>query len=804
MALWLVLASIGATVAYRAVVWPDASRLPLPLAGTTQKIATSEFDGIENLQTIQISNPDAEALSGARVDLLAALRDKKDVYEIVFAPGAHDFYDDYGLLFRPLDEVKARVVYALSLLPLFTAIAEAPNAGGMTTLVNEIAGAVQQGRTSQGVTDLMNEAAASVQALVRGEDRPLDWAKIADLVIPETSQTATILALPKPGQEEAARSLTDRVLGVLRDSSSTRAEFSQSAAPAAKERYRKSGYLRIAAALCIGAAFVFLLVAIFIGRLQMIVVIALPAFVVLWPLLAVIMVADGRDWLSFWPVIFAAVFGTLVMSLHKAFLLVDQFGGTEANQSGAMLVDQLHGARLVWLTLTYVSPWLALGLMQQGLAFWALALLVLTPIVSYLCVMTLSVALLRLSPSALQWRAGEWLEPLHRTLFENAQWKVVAPVLGGIILLASIVFAVVAPSGQKTTLSDAAVSVIATDTDEAGTIISRLGSFSEAKSVRWIGMFVPDQAAEKRALLHELVDKFPRITPVQSEAPSDLHEQVDTMQDSLRRIADQANSDKELVAAAAEFRRSLALLAAMGTDQPLTQLENRLFGGFNRLADRASQLAALPPVEIDALPPELQRLFGHGAGPYRLAVEPADGVSNAKLALTLDQAGFAVLHPAVDQSRTMNQNVRTLFLGLSLALGLLLVTLVATFRNLRAAFGALTMLIVASVMAIGLQTIWAPALNLSWLLAALALLSSLGAFLHLAIARYEASAVSAVEMFMLPLVALALVIPFFALEITAVATEAVPIAICLIGFALLVGLFHHHSRATQAAGNESA
>ena len=165
---WLLFNGLGVVVLFEFWQVPSSSRLPLPVA-QAELPDPAGLNDLVSLQTITISNSNAEVLAAQRSDLTAELREHHDIYELVFAPGGNDFYDDYGMLFRPLEEIEARVAYALSLKPLFDAVAAAPSAQSMTTLISEIAGSVQQGRGSQGVTDLLNEAGETVQSLANGE-----------------------------------------------------------------------------------------------------------------------------------------------------------------------------------------------------------------------------------------------------------------------------------------------------------------------------------------------------------------------------------------------------------------------------------------------------------------------------------------------------------------------------------------------------------------------------------------------------------------------------------------------------------
>ena len=798
LAFWIVFSFIGLLLAYEVAQAPKLSRLPLPLTPSPTQVETTKFTNLASLQTITLSNADSAILSVQRADLLSALREQHETYELAFAPGAGDFYDDNAMLFRPLEEVKARVAYALSLKPLFDAIAAAPNAQSMTTLVGEIAGAAQQGRGSQGVSDLLNEAASSVESLANGEDRPMDWAKIAELDILDNAQTVNILALPKPGQEAAARRTTAKLLSVLRDSSATKAQFNQAATPQVKAAPSPPERLRVVAAACMGIAFASLLLAVFIGRAGLVFLVVAPTAAMLAPMFGAIMLLDGSEWGSYWPTLFAVFFGVLLLTLRFTLLLASQARNFPINQTATMLCVQTHGVRILLLAFTMALPWIVLPIWQHGPLSLTMTIFGALAIIAPACVLTLTVALLRFSPTSLQWRAREWLEPAHRALFETRYWQIVAPALGGLIVVGCFAFTLASSGARQNIQSDAPLSIVAQDRGTVEATIARLKAFPSARSVRWLGMFLPDNMDEKRAALHELVGQFPRISPVQSEAPSDLRDHIETMQESLSRIASVAGKDKALADSADQFRRSLALLGASDRDQPITQLENRLFGGFNRLADRAEQLSKLAAIDFNSLPAELQSLFGRNKGPYRIEVEAAPGTSNSQLAVSLDQAGFNVTHPAVSQARADSEKLSSLFKTFGLASGLILLCLFATFRSFRSWLTLVLVAVAAIVVTFGINALWQPEQNLTWLLGGLALLTCFGGFLHVALARSETSAESLIELFMLPSIGLAWAVAFYVLGIEAVSNEAMPLALSIFLVALVVGLFHHHSNAALA------
>ena len=788
---WFLVALISSLALWRGFIVPATTSLPLQVSELNASQGASGFAVLSSMQTITLSGAKPDLLQDQRNDLVATMRQRDDLYQLIFAPGAGDFYEANGLLYHPLDEVKGRVAYALSLKPLFIAIAAAPNANSMATLVSGISAAIQQGRDPQGLDDLLAESAQSVQALMRGEDKPVDWSTLANLDNDNTALSVTVLAVPKEGQEAAARSLTLKLLNVVQSSSETTTNLIQPGVPPPKRAPATIDWVRAVAAGAMGVIFLALLLALVLGRLRLVLAAFVPPFLFTFPAgLALMMINGGADWLAFWPLGLGILWFTTALSLHSVFSKVTYAKGRKAREAVVMLADHQHGHEITWLGLLLALPFAGLLALTHGLGIAALALGL--AIAGFAMVLTLPPALLRFIPEALQWRAGEWLIPAHRALFETGQWQWLARGLGAIMVVACLAYLAMSPTRSEVRQADVPVSVVAANASEADRVIKRLKSFSEAKAVRWLGMFMPQEAEAKRAALHQLSGQFPRITPVQSQPPTDIRDQLETLQDSLKEIAATEKTQPRLKQAADDFRRSLALLAATSGDEQVRQLENRLFGGFNRLADRADVLSNLTAPQLGAMPGELLALFGKPEGPMRIEVTPATGTSNARMAEILEQAGFDVLHPSVAQDqavRSVNQMV-TKVLGAAAAFGL--IALLLALRRSRSILAALIMATAAAITVAAAGQFWQVEWNLTTLLQAISVLSALLGFVWLATAQEGSTATSALELFLLPAMALAVVLPFVALNIAPVVIAVVPTASSLFAAVIVVGLLRQH------------
>jgi hypothetical protein len=482
----------------------------------------------------------------------------------------------------------------------------------------------------------------------------------------------------------------------------------------------------------------------------------------------------------------------MIASTHFAFSAVNHADGSPAKEVNLMLAAQERGTECVWLAGLMAAPWaglLALG--EAGIA--TSVVLALTAIVlGLVCVFTLAPALFRLMPEASKWRAGEWLVPAHRALFETGQWQWLARGLGAVLVAASLGVALFEPNRQQQVQLETPVTLLAKGQAEAERNIERLKSYPQAQGVRWLAMFLPTAAEEKRKALLDLKDQFPRITPVASASEQDLRDQIDTLQQSLKDIAEAASTNAKLKQAADEFRRSLALLAATSGPAQIKQLENRLFGGFNRLADRADVLTGLDTPSLETMPPELTTLFGSPSTSLRIEVIPAPGVSNANLALTLENAGFSVLHPAVTQEAEANRKISAILKVFALGLGLACLILVLAFAAVSQLLGAGVMMLASLIVLAGANHLWQGQWDLPWLLLVTAVFSSMMAALYLTPTSRGSTALSAVELFLPPALALALALPFQLLGVMPVANLLVPLGLGFGLVAVVVGLLQQH------------
>ncbi len=654
-------------------------------AGKNWSRLQKDFPGIENLATLAVAHPDAAKLNQIREDVVAKLKGRGDLFQQVLAPGAGEYYKTYGVYYHKPAELDARVSYALSLKPLFEAVAAAPNSDSLATLVNEVAASIAQGRDPQGLDTLFTEAATSVKALMAGEERGVDWLNVAGLAMDDNAQAGMILVWPKPGNVEAANGLIDSVAQSLRSDPAVTVVLQK--APGEESLAAKAG-AQHRTLVVIGFSVLLILMVLFamLGQLRLVFIVLAPPALAIMAAASAMAYAAPSEWLGFWPVLVAAAAIGLVLGLRFTFACLEPMSQNRAPETAIMLAAQKQGPGLVWLALACALPWCTWAIAGDARLVSTVATMGWATLVAVLATLIVQPALFILLGGRLEWQAREWIGPLHDLLFDNSLWRSSRGIL---MLLALPLVALAlwfhpAPAQPMAMpdMSNAQVNLLVHTPDEARAAIAKLKSVPKAGAIRWLGAFLPTDVEAKQLVMSQLKDFFPKIQPQQPSSLDDLQQQMDTLSESLTNIAAAQGARPELKAAADDLRRSLALFSNTGTQKELLRFENRLFGGFNRLSGWAEEKARLDPPQLNNLDPALKSMFQAANGDLRIEVTPNGDTNSLSLARDLDQRGFTVAHPAVGNLNNSDQFWRSLDFSGWTSLGLMLLALVLAIRNL--------------------------------------------------------------------------------------------------------------------------
>ena len=690
------------------MLWPIYSHFPATnrldflgggQAGRNWTRLQKDFPGIENLATLAVAHPDPAKLKEIRELVVEKLKARTDLFQQVLAPGAGDYYNTYGVYYHKPDELDARVAYALSLKPLFQAVAAAPKGDSLATLVNEVAAAIVQGRDPQGLDTLFTEAAASVKALMAGEERSVDWLNVAGLALDDNAQAGIILAWPKPGNVTAANALIDTVAQDLRADKAVTVVVQEVQGDALQSPKSGTQHLTL---FVIGFALLLLLMVLFalLGQVRLIFIVLVAPSLAILAAASSLAYAAPSEWLGFWPVLVAAAAMGLVLGLRFTFACLEPLAQNRGPITAIMLAAQKQGPNLVWLALACALPWFTWAIAGDARLVATVMTMGFSTIVAVAATIIVLPALLHVASDQLEWQAREWIEPIYDLLFDHGLWRTLRSILM-VLVLPGIALALwfhpapPQPLAMKD-MSNAQVNLLVHSPKEATVAIAKLKSVPQAGAIRWLGAFLPADGEAKQLVLSKLKDAFPKIQPQQPSSLDDLQQQMDTLGESLTNIASAQGTRPELKAAAEELRRSLALFSNTGTEKELLRFENRLFGSFNRLSRWADVVAKLDPPELSNLDPALRSLFQAANGDLRIEVTPQPGTNSLSLARELDQRGFSVAHPGVGSLNNSEQFWRALDFSDWISLALMLLAIVLAIRNWRGIAAAILVSIIAT------------------------------------------------------------------------------------------------------------
>ena len=697
-------------------------------AAKNLSILDQQFPNLNALMTIILRNDDPAQLKLARVNLIYELEAGNEAFALVLAPGTSEYYQNHAIFYYPLNEVKARIDYALSLKPLFAAVATSPTTESLGTLVNEVSASITLGRDPQGLDAMFDESASAVQSLMHGNDRHVDWSQVAGLNFDPIANEAVVLALPKTGMNVKAGQIAKAALAKIAAVAGTETAMQQNKSATSRDVTTKQS-TRALPFMALAAIFVGFIFFATIGRLNLALMILLPVLVAEIIAVSILQIVFAEQVWKLWPVFLGIAICGLQISARLAFAILETLAVSVSKQSAVMLAFQKQGSGVVWLSCLTMMVWCGWLATAQA-PFVTLALGTIVALLAGLCAsFTFIPALADLLSNTISWRAADWFLPIYQTLFANRKWRAVRKYAAALAVVAACYSVYFAPALLNTAAPQVdrnqIVNLLVQSEDEAKTAIEKLNAIPQAQSARWLGAFLPEQADEKLQELLRLQKQFPHFKPLSPQDPAILRDQITSLLVSLEEIATSSATRPVLQKAAYNFRRNLEILSNTTSNGEVLEFENRIFGAFNLLADRADILAAMGKPQLETLDPKLKALFVSDQNIFRIEVSPMKGTTPAALAHLLAAKGFAVAHPALqaDSARQVLLATSALVLTAMLLLGLL--TLVFAIREISGSIASLATCLVVICTVFGVAELWRVPLSQVELLQATALLAAL-------------------------------------------------------------------------------
>lgn len=645
VAFFLILAAVAGIYAASVLrVDPDQRPRVTLDAATEQRQAELErqFPGIENTFLAVVESRDPETARAQAVALASSLSARADLFLSAFVPGTGEFYETYALMFRSLEDVRARVDGLLQMEPLHYAMASAPDVLGFASLVNEIGKAVEQGRSPPGLEAMLLAASAAIEGEVRGSPRPIRWEALAGLDGEVQSQRWYVLATPKPGMEREAAAMARQASDGMQDTGWVWPRRALASAPSTLRDFVVPASLSVFLTLIITAAL--------LGSLRQTVALTLGGIVTLATAAATAAALgkalDGATW-SFALAVLAPVHvagAAVCIGFARGRVL-----GLAPVQA-VMLACHRRGGYITASILVFAALWLAwLPRRLPSLSEFAIIALI-GCAMAWLVAMTFIPAVLALLAPRHAPEEPNWLdEAMEEGVSPHARNAMDA--LAMVVLAAAIFCAAFLPGvrfGERQWTSwplplletpDArgAVHILVPEAQVAD-LVARLSSLPEVGAIRTPAQFLPPEAQAKVAELRRLASLTP-LEPAFRDQPEEalLGQSFADLQQQLAAIAESPAASPALKDAALRLRRAAELYAGAEpvTAQRAAALDRALFGGLAQLSATAQRLAAIEAPGVKDLDPRLLARFVSPQGLWRVEVMPRGGTGELSFAAAL-------------------------------------------------------------------------------------------------------------------------------------------------------------------------
>ncbi len=603
-----------------------------PKTQSAQSRYQTEFPTVASLMIVRVSADNTNLAQTATQFVAKRLEAKKTNISHVFTPGLGPYYDRFGILYVQQAEISARVERAKRLKPLFQAIAASPNLAGLSTLVNQIVQAVQKGRSPQGLETLFLQMSSTIKKQVANKPEPLDWRRVAGLRIENKSKDWVVVVQPTEGRSQGARldieTLTASVL-----KSQPALKITNEFPPEVKSNDSGSSGRQIVISVLLSILFFLPLVLMSLRNTRSIVLFTAP------PLAALVAAFATASFVA--PVLDQAIatlaFATLLPVMGFSICLVTALRkSVETGSSTSLIMLAAHemGPLVSALAGMMCATWLLWTIMGLDSISRLSVIVIFACLAGLAATLLLVPALAFLLPRPQDEPPADWYD---QTTAQNirAIWHRLRPPLT-VLLMAASLFCIVFFSSlnfsasrlynstEDTSSASRGVQFIVEGETAAAKLVGDLQQIPEVGTVRWMGIFLPQEVEQKRKILQGLAGTMPGVNDGSSIGPYDLIENLRGLETGLRIIADEARTDEGLRASANEFRRTLAVLTNTSKTPELTavELERLLFSGFGELAKAADGLSRLTAPQLSDFDPNLRALYVSDGDKWRVEALP--------------------------------------------------------------------------------------------------------------------------------------------------------------------------------------
>jgi uncharacterized protein len=605
--------------------------IPIDRAAQAARIRyQAEFPAVTSLMVVRVSNENSILSQNAAQFIARKLQADKTNINQVFIPGLGAFYDRFGFLYLPPGDINSRVERVKRLKPLFQAIAASPNLAGLSTLVSQVAEAVQKGRSPQGLESLFVQMSDTIKKQVSNKPIPLDWPRVAGLRVEAKNKEWVVVVQPQPGRLQEARiaieALTASVLK-SRPALKITTDFPLEA----KAKATGSSGRQIVVCLLLSLLLFLPLVIASLRNVYSIVLFLVPPIAAIAAAFAVASFAAPVLDQTIATLPFVVLLPVMGLSIAMASALRKP-GKAASGTSLIMLAAHEMGPLLLALAAMVSTTWVLWSVM----GFSSIARLSVIVIFAAFAGLAAALVLVPALASLISKPEGEPPADVYdqaTTQNLRAIWHKLRPPLTALLMAASLFcivffsslnFSASRLSGVEASSGARGLQFTVEGEAAAAKLVVDLQQIPEVGTVRWMGTFLPQQVEQKRKILQDLAGIIPGVSEGGAVGPYDLLENLRGIEVGLRVISDGAGTDDGLRASAHELRRSLAVLASTSKTPESTaaELERLLFSSFGELTKTADGLSRLTAPQLPDLDQNLRALYVADGDRWRVEALP--------------------------------------------------------------------------------------------------------------------------------------------------------------------------------------
>ncbi len=701
------------------------------------------FPAVENNFLFIVDSDDPAESRKAAERLEKALLARPELFHHVVAPGVGAFFDNYGILYAGIQDVKKVADQIKQSAPAFNALAEQPNMAGLSGVLNEITAYTQAGRAPEGVDVFLDAIVKTVDGETTGRPVPLDWSGLGsgDGGPELTDKRWFVLSQPKLDfseiesaalpMAEARRLMTDPEITA---GGKVTVQLTGEAALNAEEFEAVSKGATIAGII----SFTLVTVIVFFGLPAMVLVIPALSLIVLGFLINAGFATLSVGYLNMISVAFAVLFIGLGIdyAVHVVLRFAEQRAKGDSGADAAVAAVRKTGPALALCTVTTALAFLAftptdfVGMAQLGIiAAGGL-------VIAFVASITLVPAILSLLPGKQEKFARNMAG--NHSVSGNVSSGSRARCLATLVILALaagslFTFSQARFDGDPINLKDPSAptvkafmeilddqpgevysgQVLVHPGQPARQLVERLTALPAVKKVHSIADFLPENQAAKLAVLHPLRDVMPRVVNSGSDIGDEVRSRMlASISRNMKALSDVEDAPETLRASAKRLQKAIAAFDTKNGDDETARhrLEKQLFIGLPDMLAEINRLATTNIVSVDALQTTLRERFVAPDGHWRLEVVPAEDMRDAgnlkDFVKSVQSVDPDVSGSPVDIAGSADAVARAMMLATLAALVMVVLVAWPAFRRIGDVLLVLSPLVLAACLMVGYTVVF--------------------------------------------------------------------------------------------------